>query len=379
MEVVMPNNCTDRALPVTGAARSSGRRAVVVAIAALALVATLGPEAGAAIRARRIARGFSFPTAFAFAPQGRIFVGEKATGRIRIYDRRTGNTHVFHRFRNVNASGERGVLGIALDPDYANNRFVYVYVTRSLSGGVRNQIVRLTNVGGKGRNRTVIYGAPSGATNHQGGRILFGPDGNLYAVVGDGGAPANAQDLDDPRGSVLRMTRNGGAVAGNARERIYAFGIRNSFGMAFDPKTGRLWETENGPECNDELNRIVRGGNFAWGPTQDCGSLVAPNDTNRDGPEPRILPRAWYVNTFAPTGIAFCVRCGIRGSGGKLFFGAANTGHVRRVRLTPNRLGVRSQRVVYDHPDSVISMEVDPRNRRIYFSDRTAIYRLIRT
>ena len=105
-----------------------------------------------------------------------------------------------------------------------------------------------------------------------------------------------------PRGKILRLTRDGEAAPGNPfGSRVWAFGIRNSFGLAFDPVTGNLWETENGPECNDELNRIVRGGNYGWGPAADCGSATPPSDTNRDGPSP-ILPLALVHPDHRPDG-----------------------------------------------------------------------------
>lgn len=356
--------------------RRTRRRILIAASLTAVLVGATALEVGAAIRARRVVGGLNFPAAFTMAPGKRIFIGEKNTGRVRIYNRATKALRTFTRFDDVSPAGERGLLGIALHPDYASNRLVYVYVTRNVGGTVRNQIVRMENVGGKGKNRTVVYSAPSGATNHQGGRILFGPDGNLYAIVGDGGSPANSQDTSNPLGSVLRMTPNGAGVAGNVSGRVWAYGIRNSFGFAFDPKTGRMWETENGPECNDELNRIVPGRNHGWGPNETC-SGAAPRNTNQDGPNP-VLPKRWYTPTIAPTGIAFCVRCHLGAKhGGKLFFGASKNGHVRRVVLTGNRRGVQAQKVAYDHPAQVFSMEVGP-DRAIYFSDAGSIYRLIR-
>ena len=178
-------------------------------------------------------------------------------------------------------------------------------------------------------------------------------------------------------GKILRMTPSGGIPAGNpfARKRIWAYGVRNSFGFAFDPRTGRLWETENGPECNDELNRIIKGRNDGWGPNENC-SGTSPQDTNNSGPNPN-LPKLWYTPPIAPTGIAFCRRCGLgSASNGRLFFGAYNTGDIRRVRLAANRLGVAGQSIVYHHGSGIMSMEVGP-NGHLYFSDSGAIFRLV--
>jgi glucose/arabinose dehydrogenase len=137
-----------------------------------------------------------------------------------------------------------------------------------------------------------------------------------------------------------------------------------------------LWETENGPSCNDELNRITAGRNYGWGPSNTCDTPPdPPRNTNQDGANP-VQPLRWYSPTIAPTGAAFCTRCGLgSASNGKLLFGAYNTGEIRRIKLTSDRLSVASQQVVYDHDGGVLSVERAP-NGRLYFSDEGAIYRL---
>src|SRR5206468_3754241 len=141
--------------------------------------------------------------------------------------------------------------------------------------------------------------------------------------------------------------------------RVWSFGHRNSFGFDFDPQTGRLWETENGPECNDEINLIHEGGNYAWGPHESCGSLPAPRDTNRDGPLPSILPKTLFVCTIGITGAAFCNWCGL-GSAMEcdLVFGDVNTGSIRAIQLNAKRTGfAASSRIVLDPGTAVYSME----------------------
>jgi glucose/arabinose dehydrogenase len=195
--------------------------------------------------------------------------------------------------------------------------------------------------------------------------------------VGEGHDPSLAQDRDDDRGKILRFDADGGIPRNNPfYNAVWAYGIRNSFGFGFDPATGRLWETENGPECNDEVNRIRRGGNYGWGPSETC-SGSAPRNTNQDGPNP-ILPEVLYDDTIAITGIAFCDACGLGArSDGAAFHGAANDGRISRLILNSNRTEVRRRGVVYDHPDSTLSVEVGPRGR-IYFSDFSGIWVLTR-
>jgi glucose/arabinose dehydrogenase len=198
----------------------------------------------------------------------------------------------------------------------------------------------------------------------------------LYAIVGDGHDASNAQDLsDNDRGKILRMTPNGRIPSTNPRgSRIFAYGIRNSFGFAFDPTTDRLWETENGPECNDELNLIRAGANYGWGPRGTC-SGTAPRDTNQDGPNP-VLPKLFFAGPIGITGVAFCDGCGLgAASEGGAFFGAVNGGDIRRVTFDATRSKVRTSSVVLRHSSGTISFEVGP-GGRIYFSDFGGIYRL---
>ena len=157
---------------------------------------------------------------------------------------------------------------------------------------------------------------------------------------------------------------------------VWAYGIRNSFGLAFDPVTGRLWETENGPSCNDELNWLRWNRNHGWGPRQTCATPPAPpSNTNQDGPNP-VLPALWYGTPIAPTGVAFCRGCGLgSASEGRLFFGAWNNGQLRRVTLDSFRRSAVSQSVVYDHAGRILSLEVAP-GGAIYLSDHGGIYRL---
>jgi quinoprotein glucose dehydrogenase len=355
-------------------------RALTLAIATttVAVLIASPAAAGGGVRAVKVAGGLNGPAAFTFTPKGTIVYLERSTGEVRFRNPKTDFDRLFFRIRGVNGDGERGALGVALHPRWPDKPFVYVYVTRRAGGSLRNQIVRIRERNGTGRDLTRILSTPaSSSPYHNGGRILFGPDRKLYAIVGDGHSASNAQDTTkNLRGKILRMNPDGSRpgtnpVIGGRRSRIFAYGIRNSFGFAFDPQTGRLWETENGPECNDEINLVRRGDNYAWGPNASC-----PN-TNRDGPAPRRMPEVNFPSTIGITGAAFCDGCGITGRQGDLFFGdCCGGGIVRRVNLNAGRDGTTGGPVtVLDAPGSIYSMEVAP-NGRIYFSDANAIYRL---
>jgi glucose/arabinose dehydrogenase len=172
----------------------------------------------------------------------------------------------------------------------------------------------------------------------------------------------------NPDGSVTGTN----PLIGGERSRIFAYGIRNSFGFAFDPENGNLWETENGPSCNDEINLVLPGDNYAWGPNENCP------DTNQDGPAPRRLPEANFASPIGITGAAFCDGCGLPGRQGDLLFGDCCAGGLlRRVVLDAARNDVASGPVtMLDSPGgSILSMEVGP-NGSIYFSSFNSIYRV---
>jgi len=354
---------------------------LAAALLALAVALSMPAPAGAAPRigARPVAAGLDQPVAFTFGPGRVLWYVEKGTGEVRTYDLDTGRDRLFYDVAGVNAEGERGLLGIALHPDYPSEPYVYVYATRTVNGNLKNQILRITERSGDGAHRRVIFSSPaSSSPYHNGGRIAFGPDGMLYAVVGDGHDASNSQDLtDNDRGKILRMTPDGGIPATNPRDSfMFAYGLRNSFGFAFDPRSGRLWQTENGPECNDEVNLIRKDANYGWGPSETC-SGTSPENTNRDGPSP-TLPELFYEQTIGITGIAFCNGCGLgRSSRERAFFGSANDGTITRITLNARRTRIRRDVRVYTHDSGVLSVEVGP-GGRLFFSDFGGVYRLTR-
>jgi glucose/arabinose dehydrogenase len=208
---------------------------------------------------------------------------------------------------------------------------------------------------------------------------MFGPDGKLYVVVGDNDNPPLSQDLDVTAGKMMRLNPAGTVPPDNPRagSPIIGYGIRNSFGFTFDPQGGRLWATDNGPECNDEIDLIPKLSlnNFAWGPSATCSSPpAAPRNTNQDGPNP-VLPKLFFATPPALTGAVFCDQCGLS-SPGQLFFGDFNNGTIYRAKLTSARTGIASQAPFYDHPEAVLSLEAPPDGGPIYFSTQTNLFRL---
>ncbi|HXE99110.1 MAG TPA: PQQ-dependent sugar dehydrogenase [Solirubrobacterales bacterium] len=352
------------------------KRLSVVAVVAFALLSA-PVDAQAATAEPLSPSDLAVPAAFTATPDGsRLLYGERFTGRIMRLDPATGTSTPFFTVPDVAMAGEQGLLGLALDPSYPADARVWAFVTRTVSGTPRNQLVRIS---ADGSGFSVLRNLPT-AMFHNGGRIIFGPDHKLYVVIGERHSAALAQDLSSLAGKVLRLNPDGTVPSNNpsAGSPIIGYGIRNSFGSAFDPKEGRLWLTDNGDDCNDEINLIARRTlrNYGWGPSATCTSPpAAPRNTNQDG-QSSVLPKLFLPVSQGITGAAFCHLCGLPPSGGQLFFAEFNTGIIRRARLTSDRLGIASQAPFYDHPQFVLSLETPLNGGPIYFSTTTNIFRL---
>ena len=229
------------------------------------------------------------PTAMAFAPDGRLFVCLQG-GQLRVIKNGALQAAPFVSL-SVNSSGERGLLGVAFDPNFGSNQFVYLYYTTSTSP-VHNRVSRFTANGDVAVNgsEAVLMDLDnlSTATNHNGGAIHFGPDGKLYVAVGENANSANSQTLGNRLGKVLRINSDGSIPTDNpffntatgANRSIWALGLRNPFTFGFQPGTGRMFINDVGQSTWEEINDGIAGSNYGW-PTCE-GSCTSPNPNFRD-------------------------------------------------------------------------------------------------
>jgi glucose/arabinose dehydrogenase len=228
-----------------------------------------------------VAQGLSTPTAMQFAPDGRLFVCEQG-GRLRVIENGVLLTTPFLTV-TVSSAGERGLLGVAFDPNFATNRFVYVYYTAT-TPTVHNRISRFVangNVAVPG-SETIIFELDdlSSATNHNGGALSFGHDGKLYAAVGDNANRANAQSLNNLLGKMLRINADGTIPPDNpffqpatGRNRaIWAIGLRNPFTFAFNPAGNEMFINDVGENAWEEINDGIAGVNYGWPETEGATS-----------------------------------------------------------------------------------------------------------
>jgi glucose/arabinose dehydrogenase len=261
-------------------------RSLVVALALL--VAASAVRAGTPVAGFSddpVISGLSQPTAAAFLPDGRLLVTQQGGNLLRV---ESGVATVLTTIPVCSAS-EMGLLGVAIDPAFATNGFVYLYRTKPAPGGCGsaagrfNQVVRVTVTGNTAGSLTeLLDGIQTDNTNHDGGGLQIGPDGKLYVGVGDTGlldnmgGPGSAmnpysQDLAHLEGKVLRLDLDGSIPADNpfvstagARAEIFAYGFRNPFRFGFDPMTDALWLGDVGDLTIEELDIVTSGGNYAW-------------------------------------------------------------------------------------------------------------------
>ena len=229
----------------------------------------------------RVTGGLVQPTAMAVAPDGRIFVAEQS-GKLRVIKRDKLLQRPFARF-GVDSSGERGLLGVALDPKFKKNGYVYVYLTTKKQP-VHNRVIRLKARGDRAtaqRKLILRLNNLSAAKNHNGGAVHFGKDGKLYIAVGDNAEKTNAQTLRNLKGKILRVNRDGSIPKDNpfykkARGKnraIWARGLRNPYSFDVQPGTGRIFINDVGQTAWEEINAGAKGANYGWpryeGPEKD--------------------------------------------------------------------------------------------------------------
>jgi glucose/arabinose dehydrogenase len=196
----------------------------------------------------------------------------------------------------VRAEGESGLMGIAVDIDFASNGFVYVCASRQVSAGWRNEVLRYTVApNGSWGGLKVLVSGMLASNIHNGCAVEMDRSGRVWVSMGDANQPGLAQNRNSLNGKILRMNREGGTptdnpVIGGVRNIVYSMGHRNVQGIAFRPGTSHVYAVEHGPNVNDEINRIVPGGNYGW-PCYTGAST--PNNTSGCGPASNYLAPLW--------------------------------------------------------------------------------------
>ena len=263
-----------------------------------------------------VAKGLEVPWGIAFLPDRTALVTERDSGRV--YRIGNGKVTQIGQVAQARANNEAGLLGVAVSPTYTTDHRVFFYASTDSD----NRVLRTTYAGGRlGAMTPIVTGIPLGG-NHDGGRMIFGPDGRLYVSTGESGQPDLAQDKSSLGGKILRVTQDGDPAPGNPfpGSRIWSYGHRNVQGLAF---VGRqLWASEFGQDTWDELNRIEAGKNYGW-----------PEQEGKGGEPKYVDPQVeWHTDDASPSGLAYL--------DGRLWLGALHGARLWRVDVKGDKAGV---------------------------------------
>ncbi|HEX8737643.1 MAG TPA: PQQ-dependent sugar dehydrogenase, partial [Pyrinomonadaceae bacterium] len=296
-------------------------------------------------RVETVAANLEIVWSIVFAPDGRIFFTERP-GRVRVIENGKLQNAPFFTVPDVEPSGESGLMGMTLHPDFPVNRFVYLaYAYRDAKGEQRVRVARYRETGASlTEPKTIIENIPA-ARYHAGTRLRFGPDGKLYVTTGDATNQSEAQKLDTLAGKTLRLNDDGSVPADNpfinqtgARPEIWTYGHRNAQGMDFQPETGLMFQTEHGPSLidgvslfkrsgGDEVNLVERGKNYGW--------AKISHQMRREGME---TPLVEYSPAIAPASAMFYRGSLFPAFKGNLFIGALKGEMIIRLVLDGRRV-----------------------------------------
>ena len=295
----------------------------------------VAPTAGAPTLVDTVIQsGLSVPWDIAFAPDGRMFMTERM-GSIVMFESTKPNAKRIGVLKvpDVHSMGEAGLMGIVVDPGFATNGFLYVCASRTDGGEWRNQILRYkAGADSFTFDSYVIRTGPMAAPIHDGCRLSFGPDGKLWATMGENGNGRLAQDPSSLNGKILRMNPDGTVPADNpilpgAATRTYAYsmGHRNPQGLAFQPDTGAAFEIEHGATTNDEINVLAPGKNYGW-----------PEQEGTGGKPKGFTDPVWASGdvTYATSGAAFVTGAQWGAWSGSLFIATLKEKDLRRFAVT---------------------------------------------
>jgi glucose/arabinose dehydrogenase len=249
--------------------RSLGSLVIIVTSVLIAAVAAVtqqdvSPSSGQRLRVEPVGTNLDTIWDMVWAPDGEMWITERP-GRVSRIDAKSGRVTVVGQIQDVYEQGESGLLGMAFHPDFPREPWIYFVHSFGAQGNIKNRLIRVRYENGRfGTSETLIDNV-LGRTNHDGSRLVIGPDRMLYMTMGDAGQQPLAQDGNSLNGKILRLTLDGKPAPGNPfNNEVWSWGHRNPQGLVFQPGTGTLYSSEHGPNSDDEVNRIEKGRNYGW-------------------------------------------------------------------------------------------------------------------
>ena len=364
--------------------RPTARGTTLAALVALVAI-LLSPPAPAlaaqpSITATTVQSGLSVPWDVGFTPRARMLVTERG-GTLRVYAGGWWHAPLLATFTipDVHAEGEAGLLGLAVDVDYSSNRFIYLCASRDVGGEWVNQVLRYRFVNMQLTDQRVILSDMVAATIHNGCALEMSDDGRLWISMGDAGVGLRAQDPDSYNGKILRVTRSGHVPPDNpilagasGRSAVYSMGHRNPQGIAIRPSDGAVFAVEHGPSLDDEINRIVAGGNYGWPCFTGASNPFSDNAICGDasGYEEPIWSSG--APTLATSGGAFRTGSRWKGWNGKLFVASLKQSDLRRFSVNDAGTLAEQRGVMFDGRWGRLRAVVRGRNGTLYLTTSNA-------
>ena len=339
----------------------------------------------ATFRVVPVATGLEHPWGMAFMPGDEILVTERG-GRLRIVREGALDPEPIEGVPEVYASGQGGLLDVALDPGFASNRAIYLSYAAEGDGGNSTRVARARLGDGRLEDLEVIFTAEPlvNSSYHFGSRLAFDRDGHLFITVGERNQRDRAQDLSDLNGSVIRLSPDGSVpddnpfagVAG-ARPEIFSYGHRNPQGLAIHPQTGIPWLHEHGARGGDEVNVVRPGVNYGWPVITygiDYSGAPIGEGTHKEG---MAQPIHYWVPSIAPSGMAFYEGEAFPEWRGDLFVGALRAELLSRLELDGERV-VAEERLLEGALGRIRDVEVGPDGYLYLLTDESngGLYRL---
>ena len=299
-----------------------------------------------------VQEGLSIPWDLAFLPNGQMLVTERA-GRVRVYASGSPGAALVRTVTipSVRAEGEAGLMGIAVDIDFATNPYVYVCASRQYtgSGGWQNQLLRYqVRADGSWGGETVLVGSMLANQVHNGCAVEMDRFRKLWVGMGDANNTSLAQDRNSLNGKILRLNTDGSVpsdnpVIGGTRNIVYSMGHRNPQGIAIRSGTDQVFAIEHGPAVNDEINRIDAGGNYGW----PCNTGAA---TGPCGSSPTTIGSVWASggSTIATSGAAFVGGTQWADHSGHLFVSTLKESDIRRFSISGDGTTVSGNEIFFD-------------------------------
>jgi len=342
------------------------------------------PSSAGSLSVQTVASGLVHPWSLAFLPDGRMLVTERP-GRMRIVTRTGQMSAALGNVPSVYAQSQAGLMDVLLARDFDNTQTIFVCYAEPADGGGRIAVLHARLIEGETPrldDTTVIFRqkGPVSRGLNIGCRMVQSPDGNLFVTLGDHFAPKElAQKLDNHIGKIVRITPEGTAPADNpfigkqdALPEIWAFGLRNAEGLAFNPADGKLWEQEHGPMGGDEINIIEKGRNYGWprvsyGVNYD-GTPVGNGKATMDG----VTDPIWYwTPSIAPSGMAFYTGDLIPGWKGSLFNGALKFELLSRLELKGEK-AVKEERLLKNLHERIRDVRQGPDGALYLLTDNSS-------